>query len=185
MDQIRKAAFHLFSKYGVQKVNIQEIAKKANVSQVTIYNYFGSKDDLVYDVMKDFMDKQLQAFIEIKDSELTFKEKLEKLFSLKIEGTKELSPEFLEAILSEHSQIAKLFQEFAVEKSLPLLFEFFEEGKREGFVSPELSMNTILFILQSLTDSVQKAPENFQTVEQRDQFTKEVLHFFFYGIMNR
>ncbi|TDL80905.1 TetR/AcrR family transcriptional regulator [Peribacillus frigoritolerans] len=39
MEQIQKAAFQLFSQYGINKVNIQEIAAAANVSQVTIYNY--------------------------------------------------------------------------------------------------------------------------------------------------
>ena len=44
---ILKAALSLFQQYGVQKVTISEIAKKANVSQVTIYNYFESKDNLL------------------------------------------------------------------------------------------------------------------------------------------
>jgi len=37
----------LFSQFGVEKVSIVDIARKAGVSQATIYNNFGSKEALV------------------------------------------------------------------------------------------------------------------------------------------
>ena len=43
---IKEAAFVLFSERGFNEVKIEHIAKEANVSQVTIYNHFGSKDAL-------------------------------------------------------------------------------------------------------------------------------------------
>ncbi|WP_223869225.1 TetR/AcrR family transcriptional regulator, partial [Bacillus anthracis] len=39
---IKEAAFLLFSERGFNEVKIEHIAKEANVSQVTIYNHFGS-----------------------------------------------------------------------------------------------------------------------------------------------
>jgi AcrR family transcriptional regulator len=50
-SHILQAALALFMEFGIQKVSIKEIAAKANVSQVTIYNYFGGKDQLVHDVI--------------------------------------------------------------------------------------------------------------------------------------
>jgi AcrR family transcriptional regulator len=41
-ENICRAAFELFCTLGMQKTKIAQIAKKADVSQVTIYNYFGS-----------------------------------------------------------------------------------------------------------------------------------------------
>ena len=40
---ILQASLNLFIKYGTKKVAISEIAQKAQVSQVTIYNYFENK----------------------------------------------------------------------------------------------------------------------------------------------
>lgn len=59
---ICKAAFELFSTFGVQKTNIAQIAKKANVSQVTIYNYFGSKENLLKESIKDFLEEKLKQY---------------------------------------------------------------------------------------------------------------------------
>lgn len=46
-EDIRKAAWELFGQFGVDRVSMAEIARKARVSQATIYNNFGSKDALV------------------------------------------------------------------------------------------------------------------------------------------
>ena len=35
-----------------KRIRITDIAKEANVSQVTIYNYFGSKEALLKEVLK-------------------------------------------------------------------------------------------------------------------------------------
>ena len=46
-EDIRKAAWELFGQFGVDKVSMADIAKKAGVSQATIYNNFGSKEALI------------------------------------------------------------------------------------------------------------------------------------------
>ncbi|HTY81308.1 MAG TPA: TetR/AcrR family transcriptional regulator, partial [Dehalococcoidales bacterium] len=48
-EEIRHAAEELFSRFGADRVSINDIARKAGVSQATIYNNFGSKDALVKD----------------------------------------------------------------------------------------------------------------------------------------
>ena len=45
-ESIVNAARKLFTTRGITDVSIKEIAAKANVSQVTIYNIFGSKNAL-------------------------------------------------------------------------------------------------------------------------------------------
>ena len=76
---IRKAAFELFSAYGIAKVSLSEIAKKAQVSPVTIYNYFGTKDMLVKEVMTAFLEESWQQQIELLQSDLPFPDKVEKM----------------------------------------------------------------------------------------------------------
>ena len=45
-EDIRMAAWELFSQFGVDKVSMTDVARKAGVSQATIYNNFGSKEAL-------------------------------------------------------------------------------------------------------------------------------------------
>ena len=46
-DQIIRSAIELFREHGIKKTTVQEIATAAAVSQVTIYNHFGDKHQLV------------------------------------------------------------------------------------------------------------------------------------------
>ena len=61
-EDIRRAAEELFSKFGADKVSVNDIARKAGVSQATIYNNFGSKDELVHDYRKSIVNSGCQPF---------------------------------------------------------------------------------------------------------------------------
>ncbi|MFL7837778.1 MAG: TetR/AcrR family transcriptional regulator [Candidatus Promineifilaceae bacterium] len=52
--QILKAAETVFSQKGYERATTREIAKAADVSEGTLYNYFGSKSDLLEAVAKSF-----------------------------------------------------------------------------------------------------------------------------------
>lgn len=55
-EDIRKASRELFGRFGIEKVSIADIARKAGVSQATIYNNFGSKDALVREFVAGVID---------------------------------------------------------------------------------------------------------------------------------
>ena len=76
---ILNAALALFMEYGLQKVSITEIAKKANVSQVTIYNYFESKENLVRLVFKFYVDQIWDEQKHLLVNDLPFNEKIKKI----------------------------------------------------------------------------------------------------------
>ncbi|MDR0433692.1 MAG: TetR/AcrR family transcriptional regulator, partial [Gracilibacteraceae bacterium] len=48
---ILAAARELFAARGLRDVHVNEIAKLANVSQVSIYNYFGDKNSLAREAL--------------------------------------------------------------------------------------------------------------------------------------
>jgi len=62
-ESIVRAALELFQTYGFKKASINEIAHKAGVSQVTIYNHFGSKEGLVREVVKKLYIDILQIML--------------------------------------------------------------------------------------------------------------------------
>ena len=62
--EIRQAAWALFSRFGVDKVTVADIARKAGVSQATIYNRFGSKDALVREFVTTAIDELVAQMIQ-------------------------------------------------------------------------------------------------------------------------
>jgi AcrR family transcriptional regulator len=62
-EEISTAALRLFAERGFDDVTIAEIADAADVSQKTVFNYFPTKEDLVYS-REEEVERQLREAIE-------------------------------------------------------------------------------------------------------------------------
>jgi AcrR family transcriptional regulator len=58
---IYEAARRLFGERGFERVTVAEVAREANVSEVTVFNYFPTKEDLFYGGMHLFEEELLEA----------------------------------------------------------------------------------------------------------------------------
>jgi AcrR family transcriptional regulator len=58
---LSETARRLFSERGFEQVSIAEIAREAEVSEQTVFNYFPSKEDLVYSGLETFEEQLLSA----------------------------------------------------------------------------------------------------------------------------
>jgi AcrR family transcriptional regulator len=58
---IAETARRLFSERGFDAVPVSEVAREAEVSEATVFNYFPTKEDLVYYGMEDFEAEMLEA----------------------------------------------------------------------------------------------------------------------------
>src|SRR5215218_3788286 len=61
---LERTARRLFAEHGFEQVSVAEIARAADVSEATVFNYFPTKEDLVYGRMQAFEDEMLQAIRE-------------------------------------------------------------------------------------------------------------------------
>jgi AcrR family transcriptional regulator len=60
-ELIAEAARRLFSDRGFDAVTVAQVAQAANVSEVTVFNYFPTKEELFYGGMQFFEEKLLDA----------------------------------------------------------------------------------------------------------------------------
>ena len=72
-DRIMDAALRIFAEKGFQNATITEISKEAGVSEATIYEYFGTKEDLLFaipeKISKETSDATSKVIPFIKDVE--------------------------------------------------------------------------------------------------------------------
>src|SRR6266566_7410263 len=58
---ILEAAFRLFEEHGFESVTVAEVARAADVSEGTVFNYFPTKEDLFYSGMQVFEAELVEA----------------------------------------------------------------------------------------------------------------------------
>src|SRR5919112_5461264 len=60
-ELIAETARRLFSERGFERVSVAEIAREADVSEKTVFNYFPTKEDLVYWRLETFEEELLET----------------------------------------------------------------------------------------------------------------------------
>lgn len=179
---ILEAALELFMKYGVQKVSIAEIAKEANVSQVTIYNYFDSKNNLIHLVFKFYVDRIWDEMKVLLASNLPYEDKIKQMISFeKNMANHSMNNKFFQDLLKDYATGQSYVEEVYLKEGLPLLIEFVNDGKNQGFIDPSLSNEAILFYLQMFQEYMQRDDVVHTLLPLSEDLTK----LFFYGIVGK
>src|ERR671935_1668386 len=62
-QQIGEAAQRLFAERGFEEVTVAEVAREADVSVGTVFNYFPTKEDLFYSGMEVFEEQLIEAVL--------------------------------------------------------------------------------------------------------------------------
>ncbi|TFE01655.1 TetR/AcrR family transcriptional regulator [Jeotgalibacillus salarius] len=178
---ILQAAMELFSESGIQKVSIADIAKKAQVSQVTIYNYFESKHNLIHEVFIFYVDQASNQFEEIVHSDLAFPDKVKGIIFNKKQVSTNIHPEFYQYLMKEYTEEGNYIEKIYSEKALPYFIQLFDEGKKEGYVDQNLSNEAIMFYIQMLKDYIQRE----DVYERILPLTEDITNIFFYGVLGK
>ena len=61
---IREAAIELIATHGFESMSLRALAAKCGIKAGSLYNYFGSKQDLLRDLLQDVMEELLREFDE-------------------------------------------------------------------------------------------------------------------------
>ncbi len=178
---ILDAAQRQFFAAGVREATIAAIAKEAGVSQVSIYNYFGSKNALLREVMLRYMNASLQQADALLASSQPFPEKLKELLSLKSPAKLPFGHNFTETVPWDDPKIQEAYREFAQTKALPFIFRLVDQGKAEGCIHPSVTHEAAAAYVGAIM-SVLTQPEFLK----RDGAFKESLQqLFFYGLVGK
>jgi AcrR family transcriptional regulator len=75
-DKMRETAAKVFAEQGFERTTIRGIAKAGGISAASIYYYFDSKEELLYQVLNETMSTGLKLMRDLEKKELKQKERL-------------------------------------------------------------------------------------------------------------
>lgn len=178
--KILEAAVELFSARGIQKVSITEISAKACASQVTIYKYFNSKENLARCALEHYYNELLQSFIDVIDSDLPFAEKIEQAFFAPMQKSPAAISSFWDDAISEKLRDITLEYE---QKVTPHMLRFIEQGYQCGNFNKSYSAETLLIYLNVFGTNAMKQLGSLQTEDKKKRIYEELLSVFLYGVV--
>lgn len=76
-EQIRSEALRQFALKGLAATRIQDIAKGVGMAQGLLYHYYPSKESIYIDLVKDALDKMIEASLALKAMDTSAQEKID------------------------------------------------------------------------------------------------------------
>lgn len=174
-EDIRRAAEELFSKFGADKVSVNDIARKAGVSQATIYNNFGSKDELVHDYRNTIVKMIASRFREILMWKKSWLDKIQGSLQSWIDIADHYKIE-IEGSEGKHSRDSIGME---IENTFR---EFIKEGKDQGNLRSDLSDEAIIAYIKFFQQGISNNREIRGMMHRDVKLSQDLLSLFMYGI---
>jgi AcrR family transcriptional regulator len=156
--RIREAAFDLFSQFGVGKVSVTDVARKAGLSPATIYNNFGSKDALAREFVVTVIGQLVRRAEDVLRPERPYTEKMAAFVDF---ISRTLARESRSAVtravfassldLQNDPEIRKI-RDSAQTETANLLLGLVQEGREQGQVDPNLSVEALRVYFRAFMD---------------------------------
>ena len=174
-EDIRRAAEELFSRFGADKVSVNDIARKAGVSQATIYNNFGSKDELVHDYHKTIVKMIASRFREI----LVWKKSWVEKFQGFLQSWIDIADQYKIEIEASETKQSHDSIGMEIENSFR---EFIKEGKEQGNLRSDLSDEAIITYIKFFQQGISNNPGISDRMHRDSKLSRDLLSLFMYGI---
>ncbi|EFQ8110860.1 TetR/AcrR family transcriptional regulator, partial [Listeria monocytogenes] len=177
---IIEAAQILFGKQGFTAVSIKDIAALADVSQVSIYNYFGSKEALIGECARVIMQDTIALAEEILASEGTFTQKLERAIQLcNAEINLSLS-KFISKEASKDQQFLILLVNNINSLKKDIYMKYVAAGKEAQVIDNAISDEVIQLFIDAINSLGLTVPE-----EEIEEKQAEIIQLFLYGLIGQ
>ncbi|MGT2906548.1 TetR/AcrR family transcriptional regulator [Streptococcus dentiloxodontae] len=176
-EAIIRAALGLFQSRGFKAVSMKEIAAAAQVSPVSIYNYFGSKEQLIEACLPLIIGDSLEeARTILKQEALPFEQKLEKALNLCTQKVNLSVSQYFTQEALDDKRFTELLAKRINKEKREIYRSYIEYGKKAHAIDSNLSTETIIDFMEGLNqvDSKQISQRKIQ----------ELHHLFLHGLLS-
>lgn len=181
-NDIVTTAKDLFWKHGLRRVTVEEICTVAGVSKMTFYKYFKNKNELAITIIENMFDENMKKFNKMMQSDISFEEKMKMQVRMKLEGTKDMSEEFVKDVFGgKETEIRKCWEKLANE-AIGTVINHYREAQMKGWMRKDIKIEFILYVINKFFEFVNDGQliSHYDTMQD---LTVEINKFFLYGIM--
>ncbi|MBW6500049.1 MAG: TetR/AcrR family transcriptional regulator [Bacteroidales bacterium] len=178
---IMETGRRLFWKYGFRRVNVDEICREAGVSKMTFYRFFENKKELAKTIYENEVRIGVERFDIVMRSDMSPSDKLKAIITMKLEGTNDMSKEFLMDFYKSNDTGLKAFVEDLTERSWNEIIKSFRDAQEKGWLRKDFKPEFILYLTQHLIPML--TDENLiKLYDTPQELILEFANFFTYGI---
>ena len=176
----------LFRKtHDIRKVSLEDIAVEARVSPTTIYNQFGTRDALVTEAARTLLSEIGSMVEHVMKSDLPFDQKLTGILTGKIALSSAAGDEVIAKMLSQDKNIAPFIEKTFKEVAFPLWRDFLTQGKREGFVKPDVDEEAFIEYFDAVRIGLTAKKDLMQNWTQNLGLLEKITRIMFYGFLRK
>ena len=180
-EDILKAAQELFSERGITDVSVGEIAKKAQVSQVTVFKYFGDKMTLARETAMAYVNQTMTFLEELLEQDIPFAEKLQLTLAQKQNGLYFLGRPFLNTLAWDDPLLQQLVKEALITRVVPVYEKLIRDGVREGAVDGSIPPEAITAYIFAFFEIFAK-PDYLRS---GNDYIMGLAKLFYYGLIGK
>lgn len=147
---ILEAAHKLFWKHGFRRVTIEEICHEAGTSKMTFYRFFPDKIELAKKVLDLFYEESMVKYREIISEECPADEKMQKMITMKLEGSSNISNEFIQDFLVSTNLGLTSYFENKMNEAWTEGIANFKTGQKEGWIRKDLNVEFLFYFSQKI-----------------------------------
>ncbi|MDD4059017.1 MAG: TetR/AcrR family transcriptional regulator [Bacteroidales bacterium] len=144
----------LFWKFGFKKVTVEDVCKKAGVSKMSFYRYFGNKTDLAKRVLDKVLSEGIEKFRIILTDDDTIANKMHRFIALKMEGTNDISKEFVEDLYTDIGSEIQLYMAQRSTEAWVSVMEEFRAAQSRGVFRSDFKPEILFAMSKDIAEIV-------------------------------
>jgi AcrR family transcriptional regulator len=184
-NQILDTAKGLFWKHGLKRVTVEEICREAGVSKMTFYKFFPNKVVLAKTIYDRVVDEAYVRFKSVMyDENITPVEKMQEILIIKMEGSNDVSQEFMKDFYT-NPELG--LSEFVEEKSRNIwvdVIKDFKMAQERGWLRNDFKPEGIFLIMSKFKDFFNDEVL-VQMYDTPQELVMEIARLFTLGILGR
>ena len=167
-NRVLEATFNLINTdAGIENFIMDDIAKNANVGKTSIFKYFGSKENLIHEVFKYFLNKMGAVAREIMAENKPFEETIIAMTQNKIHYLDKINKRFyldlMNFVTEKNDEGLSLIMNQYAQESFSIMLDLFHRGRKEGKVDLKYSDEFLLVYFQALVEGI-SSPQIYERI---------------------